>query len=128
MPIHLRDLAMAGALASGILGATLSAPVTAHAAAVAVPAASLPSPADTYRQGMRKGLLDGDDLAEKACDYYLDLDIDSDGPDRKPPRTPDDPANVAVPPGHGEDWNRGYREGFRRGWTEGLRYYCEHGS
>lgn len=122
MTIRFRIAAAAGALAVGVAGA----PAPAHAAVTAAPASASPGPADPYRQGVRKGLLDGDDAAEKECAYDNDIDIEGHAP--RPAGTPVDPATVAVPPGHGDDWVRGYREGFRRGWTDGLQSYCAHGS
>lgn len=124
MTIRFRNSAAAGALAAGILGAALVAPATAHAAVTAAPGSARPVPVDPYRQGFRKGLLLGDDAAEKQCAYDESIDYET-----HPPRPAHfDPATVAVPPGHNEDWIRGYREGARRGWADGVQYYCAHGS
>jgi hypothetical protein len=122
MTIRFRIVAAAGALVVGILGAAPGVP--AHAAVTAVPGSALTGPADPYRQGFRKGLLRGDDAAEKQCDYEQNMDLAE-----PPPRpAPFDPVTVSVPPGHGADWIRGYREGVRRGYADGVRYYCAHGS
>ncbi|MEU4220577.1 hypothetical protein [Actinoplanes sp. NPDC026623] len=124
MTIRIRVRAAAGALAVGILGAALGVPATAHAAVTAAPSSAQPAPADPYRQGFRKGLLVGDDAAEKQCAYDSSVDYGE-----RPPRpAPFDPATAAVPRGHSEEWGRGYREGLRRGWTDGIQYYCAHGS
>src|SRR5690349_235399 len=114
MTIRFGIIAAAGALAAGVLGASPGVPASAHVAVPAASGSALPSAADSYRQGFRKGLLDGDDAAEKECEYESTLDYEDHA--ERPAGIPADPAAVAVPAGHDENWVRGYREGFSHGW------------